>query len=202
MSEEDFIAYRERLTAFCMAFIDEVETKESQPMTHAVAHHTFLNPIIMCDINEKRVAAGKPAIPFSIFAHGTALKMFHNEFPMRFTPLVREVMAPNKADCKQIFIISEAERAKLIDAYGGTIESDIILSPNGVNLNIFKPTTKTREEVLGGLKSVHYEGSATSVFGLSTQTMLLGGTVTATSVFVAWSTSLLIAVVSDDRQSV
>ena len=141
MSEEEFVAYRERLTAFCLAFIDEIEGKEGQPITHAVAHHTFLNPIIMVDINEKRAAAGKPAIPFSIFAHGTALKMFHNElaadnlkeFPMRFTPLVREVMAPNKA--KQLFIISEAERPKLIDAYGGKIESDIILSPNGVNMN-------------------------------------------------------------------
>lgn len=115
MSEADFDAYRKRLGEFCEAFIDEIEAAEGQPITHGIAHHTFLNPIIMCDINARRTQAGKPAIPFSIFAHGTALKMFHAElagdnqaeFPMRFTPLVREVMAPNKA--VNLFVISEAE---------------------------------------------------------------------------------------------
>jgi glycosyltransferase involved in cell wall biosynthesis len=165
MSEEDFAAYRDRLCKFCEAFIDEVEAKEGQAFSHAIAHHTFLNPIIIVDINEHRVAAGKPIIPFSIFAHGTALKMFHNElagdnlaeFPMRFTPLVREVMAPNKA--KNLFIISEAERGKLTKAYDDKIESPIILSPNGVNMKIFKPSDKTREAILSGLSTAPYEGS-------------------------------------------
>ena len=45
MSEEEFTAYRNRLRDFCIAFIDEIEAKEGQSITHAVAHHSFLNPV-------------------------------------------------------------------------------------------------------------------------------------------------------------
>jgi hypothetical protein len=65
----EFEAYRERLCAFCIKYIDEIEQTEGQSITHAIAHHSFLNPIVICDVNAARVAAGKPAIPFSVFVH-------------------------------------------------------------------------------------------------------------------------------------
>ena len=118
--------------------------------------------------------SGKDAIPFSVFVHGTALKMFHaelkgdnkNEFPMRFTPLVRKVDALSKAF--NVFIISEAERGKLLSVYEG-MKTPIVLSPNGVNTKIFKPLATSRSEVLGKLKTFHYEGSGESPKSLPTE---------------------------------
>jgi len=122
---------------------------------------------VICDVNAARKAAGKPEIPFSVFVHGTALKMFHNElagdnpaeFPMRFTPFVRTAVEGGSALAKatNCFIISEAERAKLLSVYDG-LQTPVVLSPNGVNMNVFRPTGKTREEVLGSLQTFTYEG--------------------------------------------
>ena len=126
---------------------------------------------MICDVNAARKAAGKPEIPFSVFVHGTALKMFHNElagdnpaeFPMRFTPFVRTAVEGGSALAKatNCFIISEAERAKLLSVYDG-LQTPVVLSPNGVNMNVFRPTGKTREEVLGSLQTFTYEGCGVS----------------------------------------
>lgn len=158
MSEDEFAAYRARLTAFCITYIDNVEAKEGQHITHAIAHHAFLNPIILCDVNTARRAVGKPEIPFSVFVHGTALKMFHKElagdntteYPMRFTPLVRTAVDGSSACSRavNIFYISEAERPKLLDVYE-SLSTPLVLLPNGINQDIFKPTGATREEVSG-----------------------------------------------------
>jgi len=178
MSEAEFDAYRKRLTEFCMAYIDEIEATEGHPISHAIAHHSFLNPIILCDVNTARKAAGKPEIPFSVFVHGTALKMFHNElakdnekeFPMRFTPFVRTAIDGASAIAKatNCFIISAAERAKLLSVYDG-VQTPVVLSPNGVNMNVFKPVDKTREQVLGGLTTAVYEGSGLTSAPLPTE---------------------------------
>ena len=172
MSEDEFAAYRKHLCDFCITFIDEIEAKEGQHMTRAIAHHSFLNPVVICDVNTARVAAGKPAIPFSVFVHGTALKMFHlelakdntTEFPMRFTPFVRTAIDGGSALAKaqNIFIISEAERGKLLTAYPD-LQTPIVLSPNGVNMLIFHPDAeKSREAVLATLETKPYEGSGKS----------------------------------------
>ena len=168
MGEAEFNAYRSRLASFCLAYIDEIEAAEGQPIGHAIAHHSFLNPLVLCDVNEARAAAGKPRIPFSVFVHGTALKMFHaelagdnaDEFPLRFTPLVRTGVGGSSAlaQATNAFIISEAERAKLMAVYP-SLTTPVVLSPNGVNQLIFRPSDKRREEVLSSLVTAPYEGS-------------------------------------------
>ena len=54
MSEAKFDAYRTRLTDFCESFINDIEAKDG-PVTHAIAHHSFLNPIVICDVNKRCV---------------------------------------------------------------------------------------------------------------------------------------------------
>lgn len=184
MSDDEFEAYRKRLDDFVTAYIDEIEAAEG-PITHAIAHHSFLNPIIINDVNNRRVANGKAKIPFSVFVHGTALKMFENElrgdnqkeFPMRFTTLVRKEMALNHA--KNVFIISSAEKDKLLHAYP-ELKAPIILSPNGVNMKIFCPPSASRSkifkrqdsdrfQVLGELKTAPYEGSGEEPTSIPTE---------------------------------
>lgn len=164
MSEEQFNAYRKRLVNFVSEYINEIEEKENQPITHIIAHHSFLNPIIICDVNKEREINNKSKIPFSVFVHGTGLKMYLNElsgenikeFPLRFTPLARKEDALNKA--KNCFIISELERVKLLKIFPD-LTTPITLSKNGVNHNKFFPHNISKNEVLDGLTIKHYDGS-------------------------------------------
>ena len=57
----------------------------------------------------------------------------------------RKLPPSSPPQAKNCFIISEAERAKLLGAYPG-LKTPVILSPNGVNMAIFKPPTLKREE--------------------------------------------------------
>jgi glycosyltransferase involved in cell wall biosynthesis len=169
MSPEEFQAYRDRLVDFVEAYIDEIEALEGQPITHAIAHHSFLNPVVLCDVNERRTIRGKQRIPFSVFVHGTGLKMFLNElgsensveFPMRFTLWAREQNALGKAT--NCFIISAAEHSKLMTAFP-ELTTPITLSPNGVNQLIFRPfgdrTPESRDLILSTLTTAPYEGSS------------------------------------------
>ena len=101
MSEVDFEAYRKRLGDAVYNFMEKCEKETGQCFTHALAHHCFLNPVVMKDVLARRKAAGKPDVPLGVFVHGTALRMFvlelgkenPSEFPMRFYPFVqREAM--------------------------------------------------------------------------------------------------------------
>jgi len=119
MSEEDFVAYRKRLTDTVYDFMERCEASTGQNFTHALAHHCFLNPIVMKDVLARRKAAGKPDIAAGVFARCTALKMFeyecggnNPEFPLRFFPLVQKesVFAPN-SPLHAVFAISEQQVA-------------------------------------------------------------------------------------------
>ena len=72
MGDEEFEAYRTRLGDFVTAYIDEVEALHGKPFDLFVAHHAFLNPLVMGDVNRARVAQGRPAVPLAVFVHGTA----------------------------------------------------------------------------------------------------------------------------------
>ena len=164
MSDNEFSIYRKRLADFVEVYLDDIEKKEGQLVTHIIAHHSFLNPIIICDVNKQRQLKKKPIIPFSVFVHGTGLKMYLNElagdnikeFPWRFTPWAREENALNKA--QNCFIISEAERHKLLKIFPD-LSTPIFLSLNGVNQNTFFPHIISNTEVLSKLTTKPYEGS-------------------------------------------
>ena len=54
MSDNEFSTYRKRLADFVEVYLDDIEKKEGQLVTHIIAHHSFLNPIIICDVNKQR----------------------------------------------------------------------------------------------------------------------------------------------------
>ena len=170
MSEEDFVAYRKRLTDTVYDFMERCEARTGQNFTHALAHHCFLNPIVMKDVLARRKAAGKPDIVAGVFVHGTALKMFEHEcggnnpeeFPLRFFPLVQKesVFAPN-SPFHSVFAISEQQVATFHKIFPDYPTNRIVRSPNGINQNIFKyDSTLTRKEVLSSYSTAPYEGSS------------------------------------------
>src|SRR3954454_4672277 len=97
MTEAEVYAYRLRLTNAVTDWMDEIETRTEDRFSLAIAHHAFMNTIVLRDVNLRRIAAGLPRFTMLCFAHGTELKMFNHErsgddpaeFPMRFWPLMR-----------------------------------------------------------------------------------------------------------------
>jgi len=100
MSEDNFQAYRKRLAKEVCAFMDEIEKSEGAPFDLCIAHHTFLNPLVMRDVICSRAAKreGGKKEPLVVFVHGTALKMFIHEkkgaapeeYPLRFFPMMQK----------------------------------------------------------------------------------------------------------------
>jgi glycosyltransferase involved in cell wall biosynthesis len=163
MSEEEFEAYVDRVQAFAMSCIDEAEEREGRPVTLAVAHHTFINPLVLSRINREREAAGRPQFKLVCFVHGTALKMFAHEkagtdpeYPARFLPYMIEAdvftPGPGVDACAAISKEQLANFGGVFEAYP---KDRMILSPNGYDTSVFKPNPacySQRHEILESLK--------------------------------------------------
>jgi glycosyltransferase involved in cell wall biosynthesis len=150
MSDDDVAAYRLRLTREVACWMDEIETRSGDPFTLAIAHHTFLNPLVMRDVIKARTAQGKPSMPLLGFAHGTALKMYAKEragdnpaeFPSRFLPMIeRERLFDHGSGEPGVDLcaaISTQQMDALVDIFPTFPRDRVVLSPNGYNQEAFK----------------------------------------------------------------
>ncbi|MEM7274016.1 MAG: glycosyltransferase [Actinomycetota bacterium] len=154
MSDEVFAAYRDRLRRFTEETIDAAEAAAGVPVSVAIAHHTFLNPLILTAINRARVAAGRPRFAILCFVHGTALKMFAHEqagidpdYPKRFLPMMEAagVFDPD-GGIDLCAAISQEQIDKFGAVFGAFPRSRMVLSPNGYASSIFVPRTVTPAE--------------------------------------------------------
>ena len=151
MSEAEVDSYRLRLTNAVTDWMDEIESVSGDQFTLAVAHHAFMNTVVMRDVNRRRVAAGKPRMPLLCFAHGTELKMFNNErrgdnpaeFPLRFLPFMQREKIFNFADPDHavdvVAAISLEQVDAMVDVFPEFPRERVVLSPNGYNQDVFVP---------------------------------------------------------------
>ncbi|MEM7095394.1 MAG: glycosyltransferase family 4 protein [Actinomycetota bacterium] len=177
MSDSEVRAYRRRLVDVVDTWIREIEDHHGEMMSLAIAHHTFLNPVVLADVNSRRVATDRPRIPVLCFAHGTALKMFAaessranpEEFPDRFGPMVRAegvFDAHGVRAVDWVAAISTAQVAAFQDQFPEFPVERIVLSPNGYNQEIFSPAVHParvkpwRANVLPKFTTQPYSGSA------------------------------------------
>lgn len=163
MSNSEFTGYHERLQIFVEQAIAHAEQVEGQNVSLAVAHHTFLNPLVLSRINDDRSAAGRPRFPILCFAHGTALKMFAHEkagqdpdYPSRFLPFMKThgvFEGSEKIDyCASI---SKEQLGRFSEVFPAFPFDRMILSLNGYNSSVFVPDPTTRAErnkILAGLQ--------------------------------------------------
>lgn len=147
MSDQEFNDYRQRLERFTEDAIDAAEAAEGMPVTMAVAHHSFLNPLVLSTINAEREATGRPRFKLLCFVHGTALKMFAHEqdgidpeYPRRFLPMMEQagVFAP-EGGIDICAAISKEQIGKFLEVFPRYPESRMVLSPNGYSSASFKP---------------------------------------------------------------
>ena len=173
MSDEEVAAYRARLTDEVMAWMDEIEEETGDRFGLAIAHHAFMNTVVLRDVNRRRVAAGRPRFTVLCFAHGTELKMFNNErrgdepaeFPLRFWPFMQREKIFDYADPDHgvdlVAAISTEQVEAFLSVFPEFPRERVVLSPNGYNQSFFnvKPDMYAdRAAVLAGFETHPPEG--------------------------------------------
>jgi glycosyltransferase involved in cell wall biosynthesis len=173
MSEAEVDAYRRRLTTAVDDWMTDIESRTDDRFSLAIAHHAFMNTVVLRDVNRRRVAAGRPRFTLLCFAHGTELKMFNHErsgddpaeFPMRFWPFMQRERIFDFASPDHGVDLAAAISAEQVDALADVFpefpRERIVLSPNGYNQDVFHPLPDgtNRAAVLAGFVTQPLEGS-------------------------------------------
>merc|ERR1719189_3136158 len=161
MSEEEFAGYVGRLEKEVYDFMKKCEEKEGAKFTMCIAHHSFMNPLVMKKVIQKRIAAGLPQCPLYCFVHGTALKMYRWElgpketdeqksFPMRFHKMILEEKLFDDLDngINACFVISAEQKDGIKEIFPMFPQERVIIAPNGINVEKFKPREKDLTTVI------------------------------------------------------
>ena len=153
--------------------MDEIESRTGDQFSLAIAHHAFMNTVVLRDVNRRRVADGRPRMTLLCFAHGTELKMFNNErrgdepdeFPLRFLPFMQRERIFDFADPEHgidlAAAISVEQVDALLDVFPEFPRERVVLSPNGYNQDVFLPLPDgtDRAAVLAGFFTQPLDGS-------------------------------------------
>ena len=173
MDEAEVDAYRLRLTNAVADWMEEIESRTGEQFGLAIAHHAFMNTVVLRDVNQRRIAAGRPRMTVLCFAHGTELKMFNNErrgdepdeFPLRFLPFMQREKIFDYADPEHgvdlVAAISNEQVDALVDVFPQFPRERVVLSPNGYNQDVFVPMPDgtDRAAVLARFVTQPLEGS-------------------------------------------
>jgi glycosyltransferase involved in cell wall biosynthesis len=158
MPEEEFNAYKTRLENEVYDYMKACEEKEGRKFTMVFAHHSFLNPLALRHVLKRRVAEGLPRIPLYCFVHGTALKMYRWElggkdpesFPMRFHKMIMDekLFDDQIEGVSACFVISAEQKGGIEEIFPCFPQERVIVAPNGINVEKFKPREKTMGQVI------------------------------------------------------
>lgn len=173
MGEPEVEAYRLRLTNAVDDWMTQIESRTDDRFSLAIAHHAFMNTVVLRDVNRRRVTAGLPRFTLLCFAHGTELKMFNHErsgddpveFPMRFWPFMQHEKIFDFADPDHGVDVAAAISAEqveaLVDVFPEFPRERVVLSPNGYNQDVFRPLPDgtDRAAVLAGFFTQPLDGS-------------------------------------------
>lgn len=173
MSETEVDAYRRRLTDAVADWMDEIEARTGDLFSLAIAHHAFMNTVVLRDVNRRRLANGKPRMTVLCFTHGTELKMFLSErsgadqadFPLRFLPFMQREKIFDFADPDHgvdvVAAISTEQVEAFLDVFPEFPPARVVLSPNGFNQDVFVPLPAgtDRAAVLSGFLTQPLVGS-------------------------------------------
>ncbi|HZB48879.1 MAG TPA: glycosyltransferase [Mycobacteriales bacterium] len=178
MSDAEVAAYRQRLTDEVAGWMDEIEATTGDTFGLAIAHHAFMNTVVLRDVNRRRVAAGRDRVPLLCFTHGTELKMYDNErrgnqpdeFPLRFLPFMQDEKIFDFADPEHGVDVVAAISTEQVEAFLRFFpefpRERVVLSPNGYNQQAFHRMAAPadvyadRTAVLAGFSTQPYAGSA------------------------------------------
>lgn len=157
-SDEEFTKYVKRLEDEAYEYMKDCESKAGRDFTMVIAHHSFVNPLVMRNVIQRRIKDGKPKCPLFCFVHGTALKMYRweiaaknpEEFPMRFHKMIMEekLFDDQENGVKACFVISAEQKGGIEEIFPCFPSDKVIVAPNGIDVVKFKPSDKSLTTVL------------------------------------------------------
>ncbi len=150
MSDEEFQQYLNRLEAFVERKIIEIEEREQADVDAAIAHHTFINALVLGNVNKRRRLNGRSPMKLCCFVHGTALKMYahelnqdNEEYPLRFLPLMQKMGVFSRFSPYDVCATISNEQSKRFSCTFPNFPKDrVLMSPNGYDTSIFKPDSR------------------------------------------------------------
>jgi glycosyltransferase involved in cell wall biosynthesis len=161
MDDAEFGAYVSRMETEVYDYMKACEAKAGRNFSFAIAHHSFINPLVVSRVLKKRVAEGLPKIPLYCFVHGTALKMYRWElgpketdeqksFPMRFHKMIldEKLFDDQENGVNACFVISEEQKGGIAELFPTFPQARVIVAPNGINVEKFQAQPKTFDEVV------------------------------------------------------
>src|SRR4029453_7413003 len=106
-------------------WIDEIEARTGDRFRLGIAHHAFMNAVVLRDVNRRRIAAGRSRMPVLCFAHGTELEMYAperrrdqpDESPLRFLPFMQREKIFHFADPDHGVDVVAAISAQQVEAF-------------------------------------------------------------------------------------
>merc|ERR1719253_1218845 len=160
MDDAEFNAYVQRLENEVYDYMKKCEATAGRTFTSCIAHHSFMNPLVVSRVIKRRVAEGLPKCPLYCFVHGTALKMYRWElgpketdeqksFPMRFHKMIvdEKLFDDQENGVNACFVISEEQKGGIAEIFPSFPQDRVIVAPNGINVEKFKPQPKTFQQV-------------------------------------------------------
>jgi glycosyltransferase involved in cell wall biosynthesis len=157
-SEEEFNAYVTRMENDVYDYLKVCEEKAGAKFSFMIAHHSFVNPLVLRNVIQRRVKEGLPQCPLYCFVHGTALKMYRwelggkntEEFPMRFHKMIMDekLFDDQKNGVNACFVISAEQKGGIAEIFPCFPQDRVIVAPNGINVEKFKPREKTITQVI------------------------------------------------------
>mmetsp|Transcript_104496 Transcript_104496/g.180483 ORF Transcript_104496/g.180483 Transcript_104496/m.180483 type:complete len:1003 (+) Transcript_104496:110-3118(+) len=158
MDDKEFGAYCTRLENEVYDYMKVCEAQAGSKFTMAIAHHSFVNPLVLSKVLARRAAEGLPKIPLYCFVHGTALKMYRwelggkapEEFPLRFHKMILEEKLFDDVEngVNACFVISEEQKGGIAEIFPSFPQARVIVAPNGINVEKFKPREKGMTQVI------------------------------------------------------
>jgi hypothetical protein len=149
MDEDEFTKYVSRLESEVYEYMKACEAKAGCNFTMCIAHHSFINPLAVRRVLDKRVKEGLPKIPLYCFVHGTALKMYRWElgpketdeqktFPMRFHKMITDEKLFDDIEngVNACFVISNEQKDGIKEIFPSFPPDRVIVSPNGINVEV------------------------------------------------------------------
>jgi glycosyltransferase involved in cell wall biosynthesis len=156
MDDAEFTGYCKRLEDEVYDYMKKCEADSGKKFTMAIAHHSFVNPLVLRRVIQRRMKEGAPQIPLYCFVHGTALKMYRWEkgpketeeqktFPMRFHKMMVEekIFDDVKNGVNACFVISAEQKDGIKEIFPTFPQDRVIIAPNGINVEKFKPREKS-----------------------------------------------------------
>mmetsp|Transcript_40091 Transcript_40091/g.74334 ORF Transcript_40091/g.74334 Transcript_40091/m.74334 type:complete len:519 (+) Transcript_40091:94-1650(+) len=184
MDDAEFGAYVKRLENEVYEYTKACEAKTGKKFSMFIAHHSFVNPLVLSRVIARRVAEGLPRCPLYCFVHGTALKMYRwelggknpSEFPLRFHKMICEqrLFDDIEKGVSACFVISQEQRDGIAEIFPTFPQARVIVAPNGINVEKFKPRDKGLTAVVTEqTRNIVWPAAAPSVWKCKKYTQLI-----------------------------